>query len=249
MKLVLADPTPFKDSIVVISELVNEARFKVTRDGMQLVAMDPANVAMVVFKLLSSCFTEYELAEDTDMSLNLANLKQVLKRTKPSDVVTLEMPEENMLQITLTGKTKRTFKIPLIEIDDEEQKPPSLNFPIKIETGSSNLHSAIEDAGIVAESVSFSADPEKFMIEGAGDLSRAHIEMKADAEETKITSETTASVKSKYSIEYLKKMMSGAKLADRVEICFSQDYPLRLNYNVIDKLQLSFILAPRVENN
>ena len=59
MRLTLSEPSTFKDSIAVISELVNEARFKVTKDGIELVAMDPANVAMVIFKLLSSAFAEH----------------------------------------------------------------------------------------------------------------------------------------------------------------------------------------------
>ena len=78
VKLVLADATYLKDSISVISELVNEARFKLTKDGMEMVAMDPASVAMVIFKLFSSCFTEYDLDKEQELALNLQNLKQVL---------------------------------------------------------------------------------------------------------------------------------------------------------------------------
>jgi hypothetical protein len=44
-------------------------------------------------------------------------------------------------------------------------------------------------------------------------------------------------------------MIQAAKLADRVEIHFDDNYPLRLDYKVIDKLSMSFILAPRVEND
>jgi len=51
MRLVIADSSLLKDSISVISDLVSEARFKISRDGLELIAMDPANVAMVVFKL------------------------------------------------------------------------------------------------------------------------------------------------------------------------------------------------------
>ena len=54
MKLVLAEPRYFKESIAIISDLVTEAKFKATKDGLELIAMDPANVAMVIFKLLSS---------------------------------------------------------------------------------------------------------------------------------------------------------------------------------------------------
>ena len=47
MKLTLTDNKLLKDSITVISDLVTEAQFKVTKDGMELVAMDPANVAIL----------------------------------------------------------------------------------------------------------------------------------------------------------------------------------------------------------
>ncbi len=56
-------------------------------------------------------------------------------------------------------------------------------------------------------------------------------------------------IKAKYSIEYLKKMMNGAKLANKVGIYFNNDYPLKLEYKTVDKVMLSFILAPRVEND
>ena len=84
MRLTLAEPKYLKESISIISELVNEARLKIGKDGIELVAMDPANVAMVIFKLLSSSFTEYHVKEDTQMAINLQNLKQILKRIKPS---------------------------------------------------------------------------------------------------------------------------------------------------------------------
>ena len=61
MKLTVAEPGLLKDSISIISELVNEGQFEVTKEGIQLIAMDPANVGMVIFKLLASCFVEYNL--------------------------------------------------------------------------------------------------------------------------------------------------------------------------------------------
>ncbi len=247
MKLSLAEPKYFKDSISIISELVNEARFKITPDAIELVAMDPANVAMVIFKLLSSSFTEYDVKEDTELAINLGNLKQILRRAKPDDILNMEVVE-NKLKIQLKGTSTRTFSIPLIEIEEKEQKIPDLQFPIAIETSSSLLSDAIEDVDIVADSVSFIADSKKFTIQAEGDLSNALIEVMA-GDNLKINAESDAKVKSKYSIEYLKKMMAGAKLADNVTIRFSKDYPLKIEFKEVDKVMLSFILAPRVEND
>ena len=246
MKLTLAEPKYLKDSVGVISDLVNEAKFIVKKECMELVAMDPANVAMVIFKLLSSTFTEYDVKENIELSINLPQFKQILRRAKSNDMVTLE-DEEGKLKVTFRSDTIRTFAVPIIEIEEKEQRVPELLFPLSIETDARVLTEAIEDVDVIAESVTFSADKQKLTITAEGDNSKAQIEIKA-SEETKIENKNDK-VRAKYSIEYLKKMVAGGKLADRVVIQFSNDYPLRLDYKQIDKVALSFILAPRVEND
>ena len=248
MKLVIADASYLKDSISVIADLVNEARFKLTRDGIEVIAMDPANVAMVIFKLLSSGFTEYDIDKDVDIGINLQSLKQILRRSSPQDTLTLEAGADNKLKIQLRGQSIRTFSLPIIELEEREQRVPNLSFPTMITMPSGALHDAIADADIVAESVTFESEPERFIIAAHCDHSNAHIEMKA-SESTRIKQSVNAGVKAKYSIEYLKKMITGGKLADTVDIQFNQDYPLRLDYKKVDRLSLSFILAPRVEND
>lgn len=247
MKLVLTEPKYFKDSISIISDLVTEAKFKVSPDGLELVAMDPANVAMVIFKLLSSCFTQYQLEKPEELAINLNNLKQVLRRIKSDDVLTLET-EENKLKIQLKSNTTRSFSIPIIELEDKEQKVPELSFPISIETNTGILTESIEDVSVVAESVTFLAEKNLFNIKAEGDLSKAFIEIKPD-EDTVIKTSSVDKFKAKYSLEYLKKMIAGGKLTDKVNLCFNNDYPLKLEYKVLDKLMLSFILAPRVDND
>jgi proliferating cell nuclear antigen len=248
MKLTLSQPQYLKDSIAIISELVTEARFNVTSDGLTLIAMDPANVAMVVFKLLSSSFVEYNLSKDVDLALNLNNLKQVLRRVSSQDMLTLEMEDESKLKITITGKTTRRFKLPIIELDEREQKIPNLQFPLTATLPADTLLDAVEDADVVADSLSISGDAKRLLISAQGDLSNVEVEIKGDDNVT-IASEGEDAVKSKYSIEYLKKMVGGSRVSDQVKLQLSKDYPLRIEFIEKDKLQLSFVLAPRVEND
>lgn len=248
MRLTLAEPGYLKESIAIISDLVNEARFKVSQDAIELVAMDPANVAMVVFKLLSSAFTEYDVKKDTEMAINLGNFKQILRRASPKDMLTLELDADNRLKIELRSNTTRTFNLPIIELEEKEQKVPDLKFPVTIKTTSSILNEAIADVDVVGESVAFIAEPKKFTLLAEGDLNQAKIEIRED-DSTKVDTNSTEKIKAKYSIEYLKKMINGSKLSDEVTIQFNKDYPLKLEYKVIDKVMLSFILAPRVEND
>jgi len=96
--------------------------------------------------------------------------------------------------------------------------------------------------------VAFVIEPDKFIIAAEGDLTKAHIEI-PKSESTKITVGEAGKVRSKYAVEYLKKMTNGGKLADEVVISIGSNYPLRLDYKAVDKVMLSFILAPRVDND
>ena len=253
MKLTLAEPRFLKDPISIISELVNEVKLKIYKDKIEIVAMDPAYVAMIIFRLLSSVFVDYDVKTRKDIVVNLEHLKNVLKRAKPSDILTIELDEEkNKLKIQLKGESVRTFNLALLDSGDvsdnneREQKIKDLKFPVKIEMDTMVFDEAIEDMDIIAESVSLIAEPKKFIIHAEGTTSEGRVEISHDKDAT-INLEGV-NVKSKYSIEYLKKIIKGSKLADKVMIQFDKDYPLKIDYIVRDKLQLTTILAPRVEN-
>jgi DNA polymerase III sliding clamp (beta) subunit (PCNA family) len=55
-------------------------------------------------------------------------------------------------------------------------------------------------------------------------------------------------VRSTYSLDYLRKMARASNLAESVVVQFAKDYPLRLDFKSLNKAQMTFILAPRIEN-
>ena len=247
MRLTLAESRLLKDSVGIISELVSEVNFKIDKDKIEILAVDPANVVMIVFRLLGSAFIEYDVKKEESIAVSLDNLKQILRRVKPTDTLTLELDEDkNRLRVLLKGDNHRTFHLNLIDIEDREQKIPDLEFPVKVEMNSQVLEEAIEDVGIVAESVGFNVSKDRFVIESESNFSNANVELKQD-EETLIEL-MGDSTKAKYSIEYLKKIVKGGKLADKAVVQFNKDYPLKIDFRVLNKLDLSFILAPRVDN-
>ena len=255
MKLTLADPKILKDAVAIISELVTEARFSISKDAMELVALDPATVAMVDFKLLASAFTEYDVTDKEDIALNLMQFKHILRRIGPSDTLVLEK-ENEQLKVTIKGASTRTFQIRLLDLEDEKRRsPPKVDYTATVTCLSQNLADAIDDVDLVADSVAFSAKDKLFTVSAEGDLSKANIELPAD-QDTKVVVQDTVDgekvqkpVRARFSVEYLKKMVQGGKLADKVTVQFRTDHPLRLEYKVLNKVVLSFILAPRVEND
>ena len=247
MRLTIAEPRLLKESINIISELVNEVTFKVDTNKIEIVAMDPANVAMVIFKLLSSSFIEYQVEKPVAIAINLDSLKNVLRRAKQTDAITLEL-KDNKLKVEIKGESIRTFHLALIDIEEREQKIPDLKFPLKVEMPTMLFDEAIEDMDIISDSVALISEKDRIIIQSQSKLNSAKVEITTD-EETVIEKEDDEKVKSKYSTEYLKKIIKGSKLSNNVNLYFDNDYPLKVEYKVMDKLLLTFILAPRVAND
>lgn len=234
----LEDPSLFSKMIEVISDLVTEVRIKLNEFGMSITAIDPANVAMVRFKLPKSAFSQFEAGEET-LGVNLDSLKKILKRCNNGTPLILEK-KENLLVIEVQDRIKRNFSLNLIEVESQEKEIPTLEYSARIEISSSDLISAIEDCSVVSDACSFIVSNGEFIIESKG-LNSARSAYSRD--EAKIEAEDC---KSKYSLEYLQKFMKGAKSCEKTFLNFANDHPLKIDLRT-EHMELNFLLAPRVE--
>jgi len=242
MLVKLDHPKLFAEIIGIISEMVLEVRIKINQEGMSIVAVDPANVAMINFKLPATAFSQLEVDNEEVLGISLDSLKAVLRRCSASSNLIITR-EESSLKLEIIDKIKREFNLALIEIEGEEKEIPSLTFTAKVEMNSADFVAAIEDCAVVADSCAFLTEPDKFIIKAKGSLNSFKSEF--SSEELDIQAEEATS---KYSLEYLQKMMKATKLVDKVMINFSNDYPLRLDFNT-PFIELGFVLAPRVETD
>ena len=241
MLLKLDHPKLFSEIIGIISELVLEVRLKVSKEGLSLIAIDPANVAMVSFKLPNTAFSEIEVENKEVLGVSLESLKAVLRRVKAGSVLVITK-EENELKLLIKDRVTKEFNLALIDVEGEEKEIPNLEFKSKIEMSSLDFSETIEDCAVVADSCSFISESNKFLIQARGSLNSFKSQFSSD--ELNIVAENAHS---KYSLEYLQKMIKATKLTEKVKINFSDDYPLRLDF-ITPFLELSFILAPRVES-
>ncbi|MFH1823299.1 MAG: proliferating cell nuclear antigen (pcna) [archaeon] len=241
MLLKLDNPKFLADVIALLSELVLEVKAKINKEGFEITAIDPANVALVDLKIPASSFSEFTIENDEEIGLNLEDFKQVLRRASINDSLTLEK-DNNTLKIKIEGRARRSFRLALINLDSEGKKSPSLNFTAKVEIDAPTFADVITDANIVADSCSLSAKENSFLIESKGTLHSADSEFNSD--EVKINADHIS--KSKYSLDYLVKFVKAAKFSDKIGINFGNDYPGRFDFKN-PNFNLSFVLAPRVE--
>jgi len=242
MKLKLDDPRVFSNLIGIISELVTEVKIKINpENGMHLTALDPANVAMVYFNIPPELFSEFVVEKEEVLGINLSNLKAILRRCGLGSSLTLET-EDNLLKLGIQDKIKRDFTLALIDVEGEEKELPEWEFKSVVKMDSQAFVDAIEDCLVVSDACTFIAEPNKFIIE-AGGLNTARAEFSSD--EVQLFADSSSA---KFSLEYLNKFIKGSKIASKVELNFSDNHPMRINFPS-GKIMLSFVLAPRVEQD
>ncbi len=246
-KMVLSNTDLIKNSIPIIAEIIDEGVFKINQNGLSLLSPDRTMVAVVDFQIPSAAFDEFKVEGDTELGMNLSSLVDVIKRIKSTDKVIIQSGKENKVNITIEGNGKRKFELSLLDIQTEKPPIDQLKFTGKIEMKTQALEEGIADADIVADSVVFQASAGLFKMSTKGDVSSAELELRK-GEESLVNMEVADSIRARYPLEYLKKIIKAAKLSENVLLEFGTDYPMRIMFRDVDKVSLGFILAPRVED-
>lgn len=243
---VLEDVSLLRDSIAAISEMIDEAELHIREKGIEMIAADRAVVVVVDFLLSRNAFKEYAFESEMKIGINLISLLSVLRRAKPQDRLGIKI-EDNKLCLTLESDSTRSFVLPLLDIS-REQTPPldKLDFSASLRINAEMLNSGVEDAELITDSVVLTVRKDALMLKGESDSSSTQLVVPSGTEGLQI-SDMNEPVRARYSIDYLKKIIKAKKLAEHTSLRMSTDYPMKINFEVPGKMNLDFILAPRIE--
>lgn len=235
-----------RDSVATIAEFIDETELHVSGSGIKMVAADRAVVVVVDFFLSRSVFSEFENSGDIRIGINIQNLLQILKRASPTDVMRIEL-DDRKLNITFEGESTRHFVLPLIDISRSETPPlDKLEFSANLKINSDILSSGVDDAELITDSIIFTVRKDMLMMKGESDSSMTQLEVQSGSDSLKVV-DIGEPVRARYSLDYLKKIVKAKKLANEAGISMSTDYPMKIEFDVPEKMHLGFVLAPRVE--
>ncbi|NJE25230.1 DNA polymerase sliding clamp [Thermococcus sp. MV5] len=236
----------FAGLIDTASNLIDEAAFKVTEEGISMRAMDPSRVVLIDLNLPADIFSKYDIDGEETVGVNMDHFKKILKRGKGKEILVLKKGEENFLEIILEGTAKRTFRLPLIEVEELELELPELPFTARAMVLGEVLKEAVKDASLVSDSIKFLAKENEFVMKAEGETQEVEIKLTLEDEgllDLNVEEET----KSAYGVSYLADMVKGIGKADEVVLKFGNEMPLQMDYPIRDEGRLTFLLAPRVE--
>lgn len=235
-----------------IAIIIDEATFTITLNGVNLKALDPGRVVMVVFNYPKEAFEEFSVSREGPITFNIKEALKILRRTGKDDTAELVMVSDSArLFLKVHSKhAERLFDIPTLESSEEELPEPKLSLEAKIKLTTQVLNSAVEDAAIVSDHVKILTVPEIFELKATGDMTTADIKLVKgispdllDLEKQDLTKPTSAT----FSLEWLKAMSKTIKdISDVVVVSYSTDMPIQIDVQNT-KGSMTFYQAPRIE--
>ncbi|KAG5456484.1 MAG: proliferating cell nuclear antigen, partial [Olpidium bornovanus] len=86
-----------KKILDAVKDLVNDANFDCSEEGISLQAMDNSHVALVALLLRSEGFDPYRCDRNMPLGINLSSLGKILKCAGNEDIITLKADDNGDL--------------------------------------------------------------------------------------------------------------------------------------------------------
>jgi len=258
-ELTLTQGDVFRSVIGAITELVAEANFDCSEEGLNLQAMDSSHVSLVALQLRKDGFENFRCDKSTSLGLSLASLTKILKCMNNKDTLTLR-GEEDADTISFVFESPNesrisNFDLKLMDIDAEQLGIPDTEYQCIIRMPSSEFQRICRDMAVIGDTISIAATKEgvKFSVTGdigTGDVTVKHKkDVEADEDESQaVKIELEENVAQTFALRYLNFFTKATPLSKQVNLYMSPEVPLMVEYTMDNLGFVRYYLAPKIED-
>ncbi|MGC8547393.1 MAG: proliferating cell nuclear antigen (pcna) [Candidatus Micrarchaeia archaeon] len=244
-ELKLDDARYWRDCVEAIVSLVDEGVFTISKEGITLKAMDPSGISMVSFFMPSKAFSNYDVEKTATIGVNLDNLSKIMSRTRDNESLVMKDSDNKLLLEFAGGKSKRRYKLQLIDIKSKDEKEPKVEFDANVEVDGEHLKNVLKDASLISSYIAFKATKDQFAITAKGDSGELEEVHDVDGAEVKKV-EASKDASAVFNLEFLENMVKSSPVGNSVQLSLKTNQPLKLGYSIGDAT-IVYYLAPYVE--
>lgn len=223
--------------IDAIGELLTECRLVFTPEGINVRAVDDANVAMVMAKLPADLMDQY-VSPDITFGIDLKKIKVALS-IMSDDSLVVGISES---KITLRdGKTEYNCDALDVNSIRKEPKVPGITLDSSATFSGSEFAEAVKQVGKIGDAITIETSDAGFSLSTKGDTDNIRRKITTDQKKMVLA-------KSLYSLDYLKDISKVIKAALIVKTEMATNQPIRIQF-AIGGIDIMYLLAPRVDSD
>lgn len=252
------EASTFKKVIDSIKDLVTEANFLCTSDGLQMQAMDKSHVALICLTLLSEGFIEYDCPSDFTLGLNVSLLSKILKCAENNDSLRLEADADgDCLNVTFespNGQRKSTFEMRRTTLDGDQVEIPDAEYQCSVKMPCSQFKKVVSDLGLLGETCSLEVKKGEVVFSLSSEVGgNAQFALKEDRTSKREMDQTCIDVdeddrrvKMAFAVSYLNQFAKTSGISEQVGFFMSDGMPLYITYDMGEIGSVGYYLAPKI---
>lgn len=245
-----------KKILEALKDLVKDANWDLSSEGMSLQAMDVSHVSLVSVLLQSSGFEDYRCDTNCIMGISLATMIKVMKCCNNDDSLKMEYKDDPGDTVTFTFESpnqERTseFTVKLMQIDSEHLALTDDGYDAQVTMPSNEFQRICRDLSAFGDAVTIAVVKHSVTFKASGDVGEGTItllENTSEKEEDKVQIEMDNPVSLTFSFKYLHYFCRGAPLSPHVKLTLRNDSPLITQYDIADIGNIRYFLAPKVND-
>ncbi len=186
------------------------------------------------------------------VGINLGNLLKCLKCMSNYDTMTwaIDSDDINKLIVILESserKEKKTFKLNLMDLEEEKYEVEPIDFPYSITLPSQDFHKYCKDMYSATEKMEIICTSNKVMFSGDGEL--GHIDFEVAETNGGLTIETNHNcydeiVQGLFELRFLTIFTKCTNLCNTVTMYLKNDYPIIIKYDIAALGSCKLVLSP-----
>lgn len=239
------DAAVLQDALAPVLTLVDECKIHLDDEGVQIRAVDPANVGMIDLTVAADTFGHWATSGQL-LGINLSQFDDVLAMADSDDTVALSLDlETRKLEIAVGGLE---YTMALIDPDSIRREPdiPDLDLPCMAVLEGRDLSRAVTAADMVSDHIELSSDGDALRVVAEGDTD--DVELTLTPEDLMTPAAQLAAAESLFSLDYLSDMVSAIGADDEVRVDIGGEMPVTMEFEPADGVDCEFMLAPRIQS-
>jgi proliferating cell nuclear antigen len=246
-----------KQIVESMKDLVQDANFDCSEEGISMQAMDSSHVSLVALMMRSEGFDHYRCDRSLSLGLNLGTLSKILKCAANEDTITLKSDDQaDSVNLMFEDKNQdriSDFEMKLMDIDSEHLGIPDTEYKVTVKMPSSEFQRICRDLSILGDTCVISVSKEGVKFSVAGDVGTGNISLKnntaVDNESEAVVIECEEPVDLTFALRYLNFFTKATALSGTVTLSLSRDVPLVVAYGIENYGYVRFYLAPKIDED
>ena len=228
---------------------------KKTIGGVILKEVNKTGKILVYMRLDADKFDVYKYnyhKKKLTLGIDIGNLLKCLKCMSHFDTMTWIVDDEdiNKLIIILESnerKEKKTFKLNLMDIEEETYTIEPIQFPYLITLPSQDFHKYCKDMASSNDKIEIKATSKRLYLSGKGDIGNIEFEVGETNGGLSIistTNNTNEIVQGLFELKFLLIFTKCTNLCNQVTLYLRNDYPIIVTYQIAALGEIKLVLSP-----